>query len=317
MAENSLFGSGHEVATSTSRPTATTGQLVYETDTRSFSFYNGSSWVGLVPPGTISAWPTATAPDGWLLCYGQAVSRTTYANLFSVLGGNTVTSMGTRVSVSSTITGMTGMKAEYVGLQITGYAINPSAVVTIASVVDSSTITLSEATASLPTSTSLYTIGGVSYGNGDGSTTFNVPDMRGRRPAGFDNMGGTSASRLTFSSANLLNDALGDCNMPSHYHSYGAYGTTGNDSPDHAHQWPLCSNQGGQGGNDAPARSINAWDPNFRTGWRSNAQYGGATDRPHSHTVTWYGYNDSTFSNGDTYNTNVPPFMVLSYVIKY
>lgn len=38
---------------------------------------------------------------------------------------------------------------------------------------------------------------GVSYGVGDGSTTFNLPDMRGRTPVGLDNLGGTSANRIT------------------------------------------------------------------------------------------------------------------------
>jgi hypothetical protein len=35
------------------------------------------------------------------------------------------------------------------------------------------------------------------YGVGDGSTTFNLPDLRGRVAAGKDDMGGTSANRLT------------------------------------------------------------------------------------------------------------------------
>ena len=61
-------------------------------------------------PGIIELWPGSTAPEGWLLCNGQAVSRTTYANLFSVLG--------------------------------------------------------------------------TTYGQGDGSTTFNVPDLTGRVPMG-------------------------------------------------------------------------------------------------------------------------------------
>jgi len=35
------------------------------------------------------------------------------------------------------------------------------------------------------------------FGAGDGSTTFNIPDLRGRMPAGKDDMGGSAASRLT------------------------------------------------------------------------------------------------------------------------
>jgi microcystin-dependent protein len=38
---------------------------------------------------------------------------------------------------------------------------------------------------------------GTTYGAGDGSTTFNVPDLRGRVVAGQDDMGGSSANRLT------------------------------------------------------------------------------------------------------------------------
>ena len=36
--------------------------------------------------GTINMWPTASAPTGFLLCNGAAVSRTTYSALYAVLG---------------------------------------------------------------------------------------------------------------------------------------------------------------------------------------------------------------------------------------
>jgi microcystin-dependent protein len=38
-----------------------------------------------IPTGVINPYAGSTAPTGWLLCYGQAVSRTTYAALFAVL----------------------------------------------------------------------------------------------------------------------------------------------------------------------------------------------------------------------------------------
>jgi microcystin-dependent protein len=38
------------------------------------------------PPGTVVAFAGPTAPSGWLLCDGSAVSRTTYASLFGVVG---------------------------------------------------------------------------------------------------------------------------------------------------------------------------------------------------------------------------------------
>lgn len=43
----------------------------------------------------------------------------------------------------------------------------------------------------------LFSLIGTTYGAGDGATTFNVPDMRGRTPIGRDNMGGVSANRIT------------------------------------------------------------------------------------------------------------------------
>jgi microcystin-dependent protein len=45
----------------------------------------------------------------------------------------------------------------------------------------------------------LFALVGTTYGAGDGSTTFNLPDKRGRVSAATDDMGGTSASRLTTS----------------------------------------------------------------------------------------------------------------------
>lgn len=39
-----------------------------------------------LPAGAVMAWPASTIPDNWLECNGQEVSRTTYADLFSVIG---------------------------------------------------------------------------------------------------------------------------------------------------------------------------------------------------------------------------------------
>jgi microcystin-dependent protein len=46
----------------------------------------------------------------------------------------------------------------------------------------------------------LWGLIGVTYGPGDGSATFNLPDERGRVQAGADNMGGSAAGRLTSAS---------------------------------------------------------------------------------------------------------------------
>lgn len=45
----------------------------------------GTLWAD-TPVGTINAFGGAEAPKGWLLCQGQAISRTDYADLFAVIG---------------------------------------------------------------------------------------------------------------------------------------------------------------------------------------------------------------------------------------
>jgi microcystin-dependent protein len=78
----------------------------------------------------------------------------------------------------------------------------------------------------------LFAIIGTTYGSGDGSTTFALPDLRGRVVAGRDNMGGNgSANRLTDKAGGLNGDILGDAGgsevhtlvvdeLPKHSHSF-------------------------------------------------------------------------------------------------
>lgn len=44
------------------------------------------SGTGLLPAGMVMGWATATPPIGWLICNGAQVSRTTYAELFALIG---------------------------------------------------------------------------------------------------------------------------------------------------------------------------------------------------------------------------------------
>ncbi len=48
--------------------------------------YAASSTYNLVPPGSIEAYATSTAPVGWLLADGTSYSTSTFPNLFAVLG---------------------------------------------------------------------------------------------------------------------------------------------------------------------------------------------------------------------------------------
>lgn len=56
----------------------------------------------------------------------------------------------------------------------------------------------------------LYAICGTTFGVGDGATTFNVPDLRGRIRVGKDNMGGSAASRVTTAGSGIDGTTLGD-----------------------------------------------------------------------------------------------------------
>lgn len=47
------------------------------------------------------------------------------------------------------------------------------------------------------TYSTLFTMFSTTYGTGDGSTTFNIPDLRGRVVAGKDDMGGSDSGRLS------------------------------------------------------------------------------------------------------------------------
>jgi len=109
------------------------GDVLQTNGSGTLSFGSGIP-VGAVMPYA-GLWSPETIPSGWLLSYGQAISRTTYSALFTVIG--------------------------------------------------------------------------TTYGAGDGSTTFNLPDLRGRLVAGQDSMGGTSANRLTGLSGGVQGDTIG------------------------------------------------------------------------------------------------------------
>lgn len=65
----------------------------------------------------------------------------------------------------------------------------------------------------------LFAVIGTTYGVGDGSTTFNLPDKRGRISLPLDNLGGTAASRVTVFAATTIGDTGGDQNLATHDHT--------------------------------------------------------------------------------------------------
>lgn len=54
-----------------------------------------------------------------------------------------------------------------------------------------------------------FSVMGTAWGAGDGSTTFNLPDLRGRGLAGMDAMGGVAASRMTAGVSGIAGATLG------------------------------------------------------------------------------------------------------------
>jgi microcystin-dependent protein len=99
----------------------------------------------LIPVATITPYAGSSAPTNWLLCNGAAVSRSTYADLFSAIG--------------------------------------------------------------------------TTYGVGDGSTTFNLPDLRGRTPVGVDSSAGrVTANNTLGATAGAEKHTLTVDEMPAHTH---------------------------------------------------------------------------------------------------
>ena len=65
--------------------TPATGLMIYNTDRKCLEFYSGIEWNSAVPLGTIEAFGGGSVPDGWLLCDGTEVGRTTYTDLFATI----------------------------------------------------------------------------------------------------------------------------------------------------------------------------------------------------------------------------------------
>lgn len=150
---------------------------------------SGATGTDTAPVGAIMPWAAFSVPTNWLLASGQAVSRADYPDLLTAI---TISSTTVNCTASSTtLTGFTDTSQIRVGAPIEATCFSTG--ITVASIVNSTTITISSAAAS--TSTVTATV--FPWGNGNGVDTFNVPDLRGRVMAGADAMGGTAAGRLS------------------------------------------------------------------------------------------------------------------------
>lgn len=141
----------------------------------------------------------------------------------------------------------------------------------------------------------LYSAIGTTYGTGDGSTTFNVPDTRGCVTVGLDNMGGTSRGLLdnwtTLGyTAGEQYHVLSYQELAGHSHNYS--GTTGTENQAHNHTTTFGFGGGGGvqwvGGTNNP----NASSINITSGTENQAHnhnYSGTTDNGNG--LNDYGHN--------------------------
>lgn len=143
--------------------------------------------------GTVKAWSGFVAPYGYVFAYGQELVRDSYPAAFAAL---TVQQNVTCASGDPTLTGVGDTSQLPIGAPIESSCLNSGA--TIASKTINSIAATSNAIISTTTTARFFP-----FGNGDGTLTFNVPDLRGRTIAGRDNMGGISANRLPSDYASL------------------------------------------------------------------------------------------------------------------
>jgi len=202
------------------------------TSTESLEISASSSGGAIV--GEIRMWPTNTAPTNWLLCAGQLLSNTTYVDLLGVLltdidvesdlglgTGTTCTADASTDTITATAHGLSNN--DVVLFTNSGGAL-PGGLST-----NTIYYVISAATDTFQVSTSLgggaVDITDAGTGTHYFHTQFKNVDMRGRFPLGQDDMGGTSADRVTSAEADKIAGSGGEethtltvSEIPSHSH---------------------------------------------------------------------------------------------------
>lgn len=174
---------------------------------------------GTLISGLISPYAGRSAPAGWLLCDGSAVSRATYAALLSVIAPSqsyTATSASPTV-ITATAHGLVAGDRVSFTTNTGGHGIAAGTdyyVLAAGLTTNAFEIGLSPSGTAINTSgTESGTLYKSAFGCGDGSTTFNVPDLRGKIPL---SIGGASTWSLPFEVAAVGTNtiAVPDGNYP-------------------------------------------------------------------------------------------------------
>ena len=150
------------------------------------------------------------------------------------------------------------------------------------------------------TYSALFSAIGETYGSGDESTTFNLPDLRGRVVAGQDNMGGNSAERLTNQSGGLDGDTLGATG------GLEAHTLTEAQIAPHDHNNGVGDRTAGEGGQDYP----------FIYGITTDDVPGQATSQPTDNIGTVEVQGLTSEEGGGEAHNNVQPTIILNKIIK-
>jgi microcystin-dependent protein len=193
----------------------------------------------LVPTGSLIMWPSVTIPTDWKLCNGDAISRTTFATLFSLIG--------------------------------------------------------------------------TTFGAGDGTTTFNLPNYKNRMPYGAD----TVAVGATGGSANAIvvsHNHGGVTGGQSNEHIHVYSGTTTGQSAAHTHTYSQSGTSGPGGDLNIFFTSNGAFSTQLTTSSTSNDHthnYSGNTGNTnvdHTHSIATDGASGT--------NANLPPYLGINFIIK-
>ncbi|PJC29416.1 hypothetical protein CO052_03500 [Candidatus Saccharibacteria bacterium CG_4_9_14_0_2_um_filter_41_9] len=152
------------------------------------------------------------------------------------------------------------------------------------------------------TYSSLFAVIGTTYGAGDGSTTFNLPDSRGRVSVNknssdveFDTIGEKFGVKVVTITGSETGTSV---------HSHTA--ASGTDSPDHTHQY---SKEGGTG---TWYSHTDTQGSHYFYTYVLNATSGASTR--HTHTIT---VNNSVAANATSAHNNIQPSIVQMFAIRY